>query len=118
MDTNESTDAFFPPQENQKRLSQEEQSLCEGPLRRKECLEALKSMASEKTPRSDGLPCEFYKVFWNDLAETLLNALNYSFETGKLSISQRRGIVRLVPKKDAELTLIKNWRPLTLLNCD
>ena len=38
--------------------------------------------------------------------------------TGKFSISQRRGIVKLIPKKDAELTLIKNWRPLTLLNCD
>ena len=118
VDTNESTGAFFPPLENQKRLSQEDQSLCEGPLRRKECLESLKSMASEKTPGSDGLPCEFYKVFWNDLAETLLNALSYSFETGKLSISQRRGIVKLIPKRDAELTLIKNWRPLTLLNCD
>ena len=75
-------------------------------------------MASEKTPGSDGLPCEFYKVFWNDLAEILLNALNFSFETGQLSISQRRGIVKLIPKKDAELFLIKNWRPLTLLNCD
>ena len=99
-------------------MSQEEQSLCEGPLSKKECLEALKSMASEKTPGSDGLPCEFYKVFWNDLAEILLNALNFSFETGQLSISQRRGIVKLIPKKDAELILIKNWRPLTLLNCD
>ena len=76
VDTNESTGAFFPPLENQKRLSQEEQSLCE------------RTSSSEKTPGSDGLPCEFYKVFWNDLAETLLNALNYSFETGKLSISQ------------------------------
>ena len=118
VDTNKNADAFFPPLEEQKRLSQEEQSLCEGPLSKKECLEALKSMASEKTPGSDGLPCEFYKVFWNDLAEILLNALHFSFETGQLSISQRRGIVKLIPKKDAELFLIKNWRPLTLLNCD
>ena len=44
-------------------------------------------MASKKTPGSDGLPCEFYKVFWNDLAKILLNALNFSFETGALSIS-------------------------------
>ena len=50
--------------------------------------------------------------------EILTNALNYSYEKGKLSISQRRGIVKLIPKKDAELNLIKNWRPLTLLNCD
>ena len=66
VDTNENTDAFFPPLEEQKRLSQEEQSICEGPLSKKE----------------------------------------------------RRGIAKLIPKKDAELTLIKNWLPLTLLNCD
>ena len=81
--------------EEQKRLNQEE-LLCEGPLSKKECLQALKSMASGKTPGSDGLPCEFYKVFWNDLAEILLNALNFSFETGQLSISYRHGIVKLV----------------------
>ena len=75
-------------------------------------------MAPEKTPGTDGLPCEFYKVFWNDFAEILVNALNHSFETGMLSISQRRGIVKLIPKKDADLKLIKNWRPITLLNCD
>ena len=66
-------------------------------------------MASGKTPGSNGLPCEFYKVFWNDLAGILLSALNFSFETEELSISQRRGIVKLVPKKDAELALINNW---------
>ena len=39
-------------------------------------------------------------------------------ETGKLSISQRRGIIKLIPKKDANLNSIEKWRPLTLLNCD
>ena len=47
-----------------------------------------------------------------------VGALNFPFETGHLSISQRRGIVKLVPKKDAKLALIKNWQPLTLLSCD
>ena len=103
---------------NQKHLNAEEQFSCEGLLKREECLEALKTMSSDKTPGTDGLPCEFYKVFWNDLADILINALNYSYETGKLSVSQRRGIVKLIPKKDAELNLVKNWRPLTLLNYD
>jgi len=30
----------------------------------------------------------------------------------------RRGIIKLIPKKDADPNLIKNWSPLTLLNCD
>ena len=68
-------------------------------------------MASEKSPGTDGLPSEFYKVFWEEIGESLTSALNFSFEIGQLPISQ-------LPKKDADHNLIKNWRPLTLLNCD
>ena len=38
-------------------------------------------------------------------------------EIGQLSTSQKRGIIKLIPKKSEELYYIKNWRPLTLLNC-
>ena len=69
-------------------------------------------MVPDKSPGTDGLPCEFYKVFWKDVAEILINSFNYSYEIGKLSISQRRGIIKLIPKKDANLNSIKNWRPL------
>ena len=75
-------------------------------------------MAAGKSPGIDGLPCEFYKVFWEDIGETLTNALNFSYEIGNLTISQRRGIVKLIPKKVSDPILIKTWRPLTLLNCD
>ena len=68
-------------------MSEEEQGFCEGLLKREECLEALKTMSSEKTPGTDRLACEFYKVFWSDLADILINAFNYAFETGKLSVS-------------------------------
>ena len=58
------------------------------------------------------------RIFWKDLSPLLISALNYSYDEGSLSITQRRGIIKLIPKKDAEPHLIKNWRPLTLLNCD
>ena len=44
--------------------------------------------------------------------------LYFDYETGKLSVTQRRGIIKLISKKDAEPYFIKNWRPLKLLNCD
>ena len=75
-------------------------------------------MASEKSPGTDGLPSEFYKVFWEEIGESLTSALNSSFEIGQLPVSQRRGIIKLIPKNDADPNLIKNWRPLTLLNSD
>jgi hypothetical protein len=37
---------------------------------------------------------------------------------GKLNISQRRGIISLIPKPQKDLLELKNWRPITLLNND
>ena len=48
----------------------------------------------------------------------MIRSLNHAYETGQLSITQKRGVIKLIPKKDAEPYYIKNWRPLTLLNCD
>ena len=87
-------------------------------LTMEECLQALKDMSLNKTPGSDGLPVEFYKVFWSNISDHLLNALNYAYHKGQLSVSQKRGVIKLIPKKDAEPYYVKNWRPITLLNCD
>ena len=35
-----------------------------------------------------------------------------------MSISQRRGVITLVPKEDSDLELLNNWHPITLLNLD
>ena len=107
---------FF--QVNTTSLTKDEQTVCEGLSTAKECVEALKGMHSDKTPGTDGLPAEFYKVFWKDISLFLISALNYAFESGNLSVTQRRGVIKLIPKKDAELYFIKNWRPITLLNTD
>ena len=77
-------------------------------LTQKECLEALKKMESDKMPGTDGLPAEFYEIFWKDISPFLISALNYAFDSGCLSVTQRRGVIKLIPKKDAELYFIKN----------
>ena len=96
----------------------DEQQVCDGLLTKTECEEALKCMNADKTPRTDGLPVEFYKAFWDDISTHLLSALNFAYESGCLSITQRRGIIKLIPKKSIEPFYIKNWRPITLLNTD
>ena len=108
---------LFFDQEHPK-LNQIDKEKCEGLLTEKECLEAVKSMELGKSPGTDGLPAEFYKVFWKDISPYLISSLNRSYQKGKLAITQRRGIISLIPKKDKALNELKNWRPITLLNCD
>ena len=100
------------------KLDNENQSLCEGPITAEECLAALKTFQHNKTPGSDGLSAEFYLHFWNDISGPLIDSLNYSASVGEFSISQRQGIISLIPKKNKDPLLLKNWRPNTLLNVD
>ena len=53
-------DLFF-QKENHCTISDEERKLCEGLLTAAEFLESLKTMESNKTPGTDGIPVEFYK---------------------------------------------------------
>lgn len=55
---------------------------------------------------------------FNDISRYLVSSLNRSYQKGKLAITQRRGIISLIPKKDKALDELKNWRPLPLLNSD
>ena len=75
-------------------------------------------MADSKTPGTDGLPAEFYKTFWSDISDALIAVLNFSYNINKLSITQRRVLIKLIPKKETDLKNLKNWRPLSLLICD
>ena len=48
----------------------------------------------------------------------LVDSLNYAFEYGELSNSQKRAIITLIEKKGKDKRLIKNWRPISLINMD
>ena len=82
-----------------------------------ECFEAASQLSSNKSPGSDGVPVEFYSCFWSFLGPDLVVTLDYSYTYGSMSDTQRRGIIRLLFKKDDPLEL-KKWRPISLLKTD
>ena len=77
----------------------------------------MKGLQTGKSPGSDGLPIEFYSAFWDILCDPLLSVLNDSFRIGSLCASQREALLRLIHKRD-DKRLVKNWRPISLLNSD
>ena len=99
-------------------LTPEERDFCEGQLTLNEIFKALNTMPPNKTPGSDGLTKEFYLAFFDLLGPTLLKCINYAFSKGELSASQRQAVITLIEKKEKDKRLIKNWRPISLLNVD
>ena len=71
-----------------------------------------------KTPGTDGLPVNFYKMFWEDVKELICKVFNTCYTLGELCPSMKRGIITLLPKKDKDNLYLKNWRPISLLNTD
>ena len=88
------------------------------PISKAEIFTSLKSLNLNHSPGYDGLPTEFYIVFFNDICDMILDCYYYSFEQGFMSISQRNGVITLLPQKDKDPLFIKNHRPITLLNTD
>ena len=100
------------------KLDQNNKFLCEGQLTENECLNALKDMKNNKSPGSDGLTTEFYKIFWNDLKLYYIKSINYSYQQNDLTELQKQSIITLLPKTEKDICFLENWRPISLLNVD
>ena len=82
------------------------------------CWNALNTMKNGKSPGNDELTKEFYMCFFGEIATHLVDSLNHSFSVGELSTSQRQAVITLIEKKGRDKRLVKNWRPISLMNVD
>ena len=83
------------------KLSFEESMSLESDLTFDEIKNVLKSFQNNKSPGEDGFSKEFYETFFDLIGIHLLNLYNEAFTKGQLSISQRRGVICLIPKDDS-----------------
>ena len=87
-------------------------------MTKEECFETLKLSSNGKCPGSDGFKVEFYLHFWSILGEEMVQSFNQALIYGHLNITQRQGIIKVVPKKRKNKLYLENWRPISLLNID
>ena len=97
-------------------LTEEQKATLEGNIRKEEAATALLHMKNNKSPGSDGFTAEFYKFFWKDVCDFFIRSINYSFNKGELSITQKEGLITCIPKGNKDKQFLKNWRPISLLN--
>ena len=88
------------------------------PIEMNEIRQAVKSMKNGKTPGNDGIPVEFYKIFWADISELVFSAIKAGLENEQLHETARQGVLNLIPKQNKDTRILKNLRPITLLNVD
>jgi len=48
----------------------------------------------------------------------MIKRFNFAFDTGTLSISQRKGIITPIRKPNKDTTSLENLRPISLLDVD
>ena len=99
-------------------LADDSRKICEGKLGYSECFSVLGNFPKNKTPGIGGLTIEFYLAFWPLFGRLLVDSLNYAFEFGELSNSQKQAIITLIGKKGKDKRMIRNWLPISLINVD
>ena len=97
-------------------LTLQEKTSLEGEITLAEASLALRNMKNYKSPGSDGFTAEFFKFFWLQLGSFVVRSLNDGFRKGELSTTQKEGVIICIPKGYKSKDLIKNGRPISLLN--
>ena len=100
------------------KLSEVQKAAFEEFVSEDELYDAMMTLKRNKVCGCDGLSIKFYQRFWKLLRQPLHAMLQHSLTEKRLSSSARRGIISLIPKLDRDEKLLKNWRPITLLNYD
>ena len=86
-------------------LSENENEELEHNLSTAELQNAIKVFHNNKTPGEHGFTKEFYDTVFDLLGNSLLDSFNAAFHHGKLSVTQKRGIISLIPKDESNLTV-------------
>ncbi|GFR85401.1 LINE-1 reverse transcriptase homolog [Elysia marginata] len=86
--------------QNLPKLTEDEAIKLNGEMTLKKATIALKNMKNNKSPGADGFTVEFYKFFWRDLGDFVLKSINESYRKGCMSVTQREGLIILIPKGD------------------
>ena len=98
------------PEVQRSKLTEEEKNYLEQPLTIEELDASIKKAKLKSSCGIDGISNKFIAHFWNFFRKPLLKCP--MLLQGEICVAK----IRLIPKKGGRES-IKNWRPISLLNC-
>ena len=92
-----------------KRLSPDQREKLEVQISEAEVSKYLRGMRNNVAPGSSGYTGNFYKFFWKNFKNRIMRAIHRSKEVNSLSVTQKIGIVQIIPKADKDIRLLTNF---------
>ena len=97
-------------------LTEPEKTRLDQTITLEELDEALASSNKRSAPGIDGVSNRLITAIWSLVGRPLLRYADCCFRKGRLTNTFKTACIKLIPKK-GDLTLVKNWRPISLLSC-
>jgi hypothetical protein len=97
------------------KLTGDESLFFDWPLAIHELDKSIEKLNENSAGGLDGISTKFLKKFWAFIRVPLHKYSVEAFDTGTLTQSFNSAGIKLIPKK-GDITQIKNWRPILLLN--
>ena len=98
-------------------LTAEQNDILEHDITPDDLDEVIHNLKCNKSPGLDGLTAEFYKHFWPALKMCFIDMMHETFRLGELPQSTKMAVMSLIFKK-GDRQQMKNYRPISLTNCD
>jgi hypothetical protein len=100
------------------KVSKEDKEECDKEISKEEILQAINSLKGKKSPGTDGIVNEFYKVFKERISEILKEVYQEIFKKGEIDQRMSMGLMKLIYKRKGSKNNLSNFRPITMLNTD
>ena len=101
---------IFVPEDMQKKMDEQ--------ISMDELAKAIMSLPNNKTCGNDGIPIDFYKVFWKKIKNLFHELTIEAYECEELHRSALIGVINLIPKQNKDTRKLNFLRPITLCNSD
>uniref|UniRef100_A0A670KGT6 Reverse transcriptase domain-containing protein n=1 Tax=Podarcis muralis TaxID=64176 RepID=A0A670KGT6_PODMU len=100
------------------KIPTEEKQRLNTPIGKDEIEDVIKELKRGKAPGPDGFTAGYYKEMKNVLMRPMKEIMDNILRKGELPETWKEAYITFIPKQDADLTQVKNYRPISLLNID
>ncbi len=100
-----------------KRISASQRDSLDRVITLEELEKAVRRLQRGKSPGPDGIPAEFYQLFWDKIKHLYLGFIN-AVKTSCFPEGKNVSVTTLIYKERGERFLLANYRPIALMNVD